>query len=72
VVKRADNEDIPARATVSADVWYADKVGVVKEVITVVPSGYSVMQGKEKPIWECTYLLRGTNLVSGDIDVIVR
>jgi hypothetical protein len=72
VVKRADNEDVPARATVSADVWYADKVGVVKEVITVIPSGYSVMQGKEKPIWECTYLLMGTNLVSGDIDVIVR
>ncbi|MBC7330508.1 hypothetical protein H5T88_09150 [bacterium] len=72
VVKKSANEEVPARATISADVWYADKIGVVKEVITVVPSGYSVMQGKEKPIWNCTYLLKGTNLVSGNVEVVIK
>jgi hypothetical protein len=72
VMKKPDNGDVPARATVSADVWYADKIGVVKEVITVIPSGYSVMQGKEKPVWNCTYLLKGTNLVSGNVDVVIK
>ncbi len=72
VVKKSDKEDVPARATISADVWFADKVGVVKEVITVIPSGYSVMQGKEKPIWQCTYLLKGTNLLGGNVEVIVE
>ena len=72
VVKKSDNEDVPARATISADVWYADEIGVVKEVITVIPSGYSVMQGREKPIWNCTYLLKGTSLLSGDVEVTVK
>jgi hypothetical protein len=72
IVKKSDNEDVPARATISADVWYADKIGVVKEVITIIPSGYNVMQGKEKPVWNCTYLLKGTNLVSGNVDVVIK
>jgi len=71
-VKKSDNQDVPARATVSADVWFADKVGVVKEVITVIPSGFTVSQGKQKPIWQATYVLKGTNLLSGNVDVIVK
>lgn len=72
VVKQSAKQEVPARATISADVWYADKVGVIKEVITVVPSGYTVSQGREKSIWQCTYLLKGTNLLSGDVGVIVK
>lgn len=72
IVKKSDKESVPARATISADVWFADKVGVVKEVITIIPSGYAVSQGKQKYIWQCTYLLKGTNLLSGDVEVIVK
>ncbi len=71
-VKKSGREDVPARATATADVWYADKVGVVKEVLTIIPSGYSPSMGRQKPIWQCTYTLKGTNLLSGDVEVIVK
>ncbi|MBC7327912.1 hypothetical protein H5T87_07335 [bacterium] len=71
-VKKSDKQGMPARAIINADVWFADKLGVVKEVITIIPSGFTVSQGKEKPIWQCTYLLNGTNLLGGNVEVVVK
>lgn len=72
IVKKSEKEGVPARATIDADVWYADKVGIVKEVITITPSGFAVAQGNQKYIWQCTYILKGTNLLSGNVEVVVK